>query len=139
MVDFVVKKLYNIEMEKGKIITVIKDCLSKRKEVVFAYLHGSFAEGERFRDIDIAVYLDKPEGIEYELDQSILLERIIKMPVDVKILNSAPLAFRYHATKGLLILSRNDELREEFIERTWDEYLDFKPVALMHLREVLLG
>jgi predicted nucleotidyltransferase len=126
-------------VERERVRTIIRDYFSNRGEVIFAYLHGSFIEGERFRDIDIAVYLDKPEGIEYELDQSILLERILKMPVDVKILNSAPLAFRYHATKGLLILSRDDELREEFIERAWDEYLDFKPVALTHLREVMLG
>lgn len=126
-------------MEKEKIITVIKDFFSNRKEVVFAYLHGSFIEGEVFRDIDVAVYLSREEGTEYEISNSVKLESILRMPVDIKVLNNAPLAFKYHATRGLLIICRDDEQREEFVEGTWDEYQDFKPVALMHLKEVLLG
>lgn len=40
-------------------IEKIKDTLKKDKRVVFAYLYGSFAEGNDFKDIDIAIYSTK--------------------------------------------------------------------------------
>lgn len=60
-------------------------------------------------------------------------------PVDVRRLNEAPLAFQFHAVSGQLLLTRNERLSDEFRARAWDLYLDFKPVAMRHLREVLSG
>ena len=36
-------------------IEIIKDILNKDKRVLFAYLYGSYLEGDNFRDLDIAV------------------------------------------------------------------------------------
>jgi len=36
----------------------LREALEAREEIVFAYLHGSFAEGLPFRDVDVAIYLD---------------------------------------------------------------------------------
>jgi len=42
-----------------------------------------------------------PEDLlEYELSLSSVLEGMIRLPVDVKILNQAPIAFRYEVTRG---------------------------------------
>ncbi|MBN1273017.1 MAG: nucleotidyltransferase domain-containing protein [Candidatus Aminicenantes bacterium] len=118
--------------------------MSQNKTIIFAYLHGSFLEKENFNDIDIAVYLDKktevnsdPAGLEISL--SLELEKCTQHPIDVKILNTAPLSFCYHATKGKLILSQDENTREEFLCRTWNAYFDFKPVSKIYLQESLIA
>lgn len=73
----------------------------------------------------------------YELKLPVEIERAVKFPVDVKILNSAPLSFKYRAVRGELLISKNDELRFRFIERTLMEYLDFKSVEEKMIEEIL--
>ena len=36
----------------------LREALEARAEIIFVYLHGSFAEGLPFHDVDVAVYLD---------------------------------------------------------------------------------
>lgn len=51
-------------MNREKLITVLKEILEKEKEILFAYLYGSYALNfiHSKRDIDIAVYF-KPSDI----------------------------------------------------------------------------
>ena len=118
--------------------------IGKRPEIVFAYAHGSFVGEGPFRDLDIAAWVDprlpaSQDRVDYEIGLSLALEREIQLPVDVKRLNEAPLGFQYHASRGILILSRDDDERMAWIERVRDLYWDFEPVARRHLREVLHG
>ena len=46
------------EKIKTKFKRMIVDILKERKEITFAYLHGSFVK-DGFRDIDIAIYLNE--------------------------------------------------------------------------------
>ncbi|MHA1770654.1 MAG: nucleotidyltransferase domain-containing protein [Candidatus Thorarchaeota archaeon] len=88
----------NKEVVKSK----IRDILSENDEIVFAYLHGSFNEAH-FRDVDIAVYVDVKKVKDFlrlELDLSIKIENIVKLPIDVKILNDTPMSFKYRVIKG---------------------------------------
>jgi len=130
--------------KKNKIIQQLKKILLGEKGIVFAYVHGSFLIGEKFNDIDIAIYLDeknieKVKPVNFEISFSLKIEEVTKFPVDVKILNFAPLSFRYHATDGLLLFSRNELKREEFLCKTWDEYFDFLHISRLYLNEVLSG
>ena len=118
--------------------------LAQRPEILFAYLHGSFAEGRPHRDVDVAVFVDphalRPERWrQYEGDLAVELQLHLGQPVDVRVLNDAPLAFRYHATNGRGLVVRDAETRDEFRARTWDAYFDFQPFARRYLREVLGG
>jgi hypothetical protein len=93
-----------------------------------------------FRDIDIAVYVDEEKVknfLDYELKLSVEIEKDIRLPADVKILNSAPLSFGYRAIKGELLFSKNEEVRFRFIENMLIEYLDFKPIEERIIREIL--
>jgi predicted nucleotidyltransferase len=134
--------VYIAQDEKEQTIRRLKGLLSKRKEVLFAYLHGSFLEQSEFNDIDIALYLDEKfimqiDPIDYEISLSLLSEKEIGLGVDVKILNLAPLCFKYHASCGRLLFSRNELKREEFLCRVWSEYFDFQPIAKIYLKEAL--
>ncbi len=120
----------------------IRRFLEQRPEILFAYLHGSFATGGPYRDIDVAVWLDPTRtpvrGFrDYALGLAVVLQNALGHPVDVQVLNDAPLAVRYHALKGQPLLVRDWEFLDELRARTWDDYFDFLPFAHRYLSEVL--
>jgi len=119
----------------------LRRALEKHPEVVFAYLHGSILETGHPRDVDVAVYVEGIENsLEYELSIAVELERCLGKDVDVRILNDAPPAFRYRVvSRGEVILSRDEEKRLNFVERTVEEYLDFEPLERAARRELLAG
>lgn len=126
----------------NKIRKKIKEIIRSEKSILFAYLHGSFLEKEKYEDIDIGVYLDRKkisriDIVDYEIALSLKIERELKIPVDVRVINFAPLSFKYNVSCGLLLFSNDEQEREEFLSRTWGEYFDFLPVSKIYLREVL--
>jgi len=128
--------------ERSAITDAIWNQLETHPEILWAYLHGSFLEGGPYRDIDIAVWVDPTAASLkgwrwYEVDLATTLELRLHQPVDIRVLNDAPLAFRYHALKGQLLLVRDWEGLNEMRTRTWDDYCDFLPFARRYLREVL--
>jgi uncharacterized protein len=134
----------NREIGVEESVLKLKGLLAPFEEIVFAYLHGSFARGESYRDVDVAVFL-RPgtpapsDDIEYEISLSLRLEKAVGLPVDVKILNRAPLSFRYHASRGTLLLSRDESVRENFLNRTWSEYFDFDRLARIYQEDLSRG
>ncbi|MCK5233244.1 MAG: nucleotidyltransferase domain-containing protein [Candidatus Aenigmarchaeota archaeon] len=106
--------------------------LKSDKNVLFAYVYGSFARGEKdFSDLDIAVYLKKiPRGIVlYERRLAKALEKETGKPVDVRIINSMPLLLKSRLLKeGALIFSRNQKARIAFETALISSYLDFSHI-----------
>lgn len=130
------------EAEKIRVTHLLGRLLDQRSEIRFACLHGSFVERNKFRDVDLAVWLDparlsQKRVVDYEFDLSAWLERQIPLPVDVKVLNEAPLSFRFAATRGAPLLVRDEEEWFAFRERTWRDYFDFAPLARAALRDLL--
>jgi hypothetical protein len=90
----------------------------------------------------VAVWLDpsrvaREDWGRYGLDLSVALHLGLRHDVDVRVLNDAPLAFRYQALRGRPLVVRDREFLDELRERTWDEYFDFLPFARQYLREAL--
>lgn len=126
------KPLHRLSIEeKEKIIKEIRKTLEKRSEVCFAYLFGSFTRYNLVRDIDVAVWVK--EGInplEYTIKLSEELEKKTRLPIDVIILNAAPVTLRYNVFReGQLILIR-DECRD-----THDQALIVTTLEYADLRE----
>jgi hypothetical protein len=119
--------------EKDGIISTLRAFFETREEIIFAYIHGSFAEGILFRDIDVAVYVDEKavsedEAIDYGLRISAQGEMETRVtPLDVRVINYAPVGFKYYATKSILLFAKNEELRCDFLENTWKVYFDLLP------------
>ena len=125
------------EVEREKVVKKLTDILKKREEVIFAYIHGSFLKGN-FRDVDVAIYLTESRDVFYEIELEVELEETLKLPVDVRILNSAPLSFRFGVIKnGLILFSKDEQARVEFETRTISEYHDFAYFRKRYRREVL--
>lgn len=58
------KGYYTLNQQgRADLLTKISAYLSRRAEIVFAFLHGSFLIEEFFRDIDLEIYLaPMPQG-----------------------------------------------------------------------------
>lgn len=130
------------ERDREQIAGALRRELEARPEVVLALLHGSFSKGGAYRDIDVAVWLDPgrlslDDRFRYALDLSVHLQLQLGSPIDVRVLNDASLAFRYHALQGRPLVTRDDEFLDELRARTWDDYIDFQPFAREYLRAVL--
>ncbi|MHA1261837.1 MAG: nucleotidyltransferase domain-containing protein [Candidatus Freyarchaeota archaeon] len=76
---------------KEALLRKIVNLLENREEVFWAFVYGSFLRDVPFRDVDIAVYVDRdvdPLDFRFRLDRE--LSRAIGLPVDVKVINRAP-------------------------------------------------
>ena len=137
-------KVYAISKEeKEEVRRVIIDALKDKGEIIFAYLHGSFLEGG-FQDVDVAVFLSelkissKREVLRCELELERELEEVISLPIDVRILNHAPLYFKFEGIKGGdLLFSRNEGVRCDFECLTFVEHHDFDFHKETYRREAL--
>jgi uncharacterized protein len=130
------------ELDRETLVELLRVELETRKEIALAVLHGSFLLGGTYRDIDVAVWLgpglpSPGERFRYALDLSVSLHLGLGLPIDVRVLNDAPLAFRYHALQGRPLVTRDETFLDELRARTWDDYLDFQPYARQYLREAL--
>ena len=129
------------EEAKQAVIAAVRRSLEGHTEISFAYLHGSFMTDGGFRDIDVAVYVDSlpVSPLDYELRlEAESMNAVSGFPVDVRVLNGAPLSFRYNAIKnGLLLFARNDDERADFVESTLSAYFDFAPYRALYLKETL--
>lgn len=119
------------DKERKKIKEEIKKILLTEKIVGFAYLFGSFVEEKKFSDIDIGVYIlpdrykpDKELNIILELGTKI--ERRIKIPVDLVIINSASPHLRFKIISGELLLTKDENLHDFMIDYYLREYWDEK-------------
>jgi predicted nucleotidyltransferase len=137
-----IRPMGSAEPDRERLRSRLARDLDARPEILLALLHGSFARGEAFRDVDVAVWLDpvrlsRDERFRFALGLSVDLRLTLGHPVDARVLNDAPLGFRYHALTGSPLVVRDDELLAELRARTWDEYFDFQPFARRFLREAL--
>jgi hypothetical protein len=128
--------------QRERVIQHLKDLLQAHREVLVAILHGSFVTGGAFRDVDVALLVDgvpRERFRDYELEQGVRWSKELGLPIDVRLLNDAPIAFRYHAIKGLPLLVREEDCYDELRARTWNEYWDFAPFARRYLKEAIGG
>ena len=123
-------RLYRIPAAERASLFARISALAQQPDVAFAYAFGSSLSEPAFHDIDVAVYLsppvDDPRARALELADH--LTRELEVPVDVQPLNDAPIAFMFHALRGRLLFSRDDERLAATIEDTVRRYLDMEPL-----------
>jgi uncharacterized protein len=88
--------------------------LEARPEIVFAVLHGPFLAGGPYRDIDVAVWVTPASHPDtgwhrYAINLGAELTVALDAPIDVQVLNEAPLGFRYHALCERLLVVPDEE------------------------------
>lgn len=126
------------QIQKERLIRQIKDLLGRYPEIEFAYLYGSFTEDLPFHDVDIGIYITgvkKEDSTLYSLLLGQTLSSEVKVPIDVRVLNFAPVSFVFQVIRGILIFVRNEELRVRKVEETIRRYLDLKPIIYRGIKE----
>lgn len=109
------------------------------EQIHSVYAFGSFVSGKKYSDIDLAVLLteDADDAFSYESDLEIQLEEMVSIPIDLRILNNAPLSFCYSVIQtGKVILDKKPDVRSDFESRVIRQYLDFAYFQRRYLSEV---
>ncbi|MBP7300175.1 MAG: hypothetical protein KA967_07275 [Methanoculleus sp.] len=128
--------------EKQQLLDLLAGLLLKREEILFVYVYGSFPHGP-FRDIDIGIFLQKSSNgatdtLRYEMALEQELEDAAGVPIDVRVLNAAPLPFAYSVLQtGEVLISRDEKARCDFVCRIYTHYHDFAYYRKRYRREAL--
>jgi len=134
-------RLLDVSAEsREQVVGALAEVLHSEITVVFAYLHGSFATGGPFHDIDVAVFLDDSavRDTVRGLDLGDRSSRATGYPVDVRVLNDASLAFQFRALQGKLLVVHDDEKLANFMERVGRLYLDIALLLRRATREAFV-
>ena len=113
------------------IVAQLRAALSALPEIAFAYLYGSALDSDRIHDVDVGLYLCSAEvfgAVDRVADLSNRLSAMIEIPVDLRILNHAPLSFLFHALRGQLLSCRDEILLQSLLEDVPRRYLDIAPL-----------
>lgn len=133
------RKVYRLQPgERERVIEKLTAVLAQQPDILFVYVFGSFAEGLPFHDIDVGVYLAQTDAQTYTesaLSLADTLSMEVAMPVDVRVLNAAPVPFLYHVLRGRLIVDRDPETRARITEETLARFLDIKRRLRHAIRE----
>ena len=96
----------------------------------FAYVYGSVLESDRVHDVDVGMFLDDPM-VAQQMNMmdalSVTLSAAVGFPVDIRVLNEAPLPFLYHVLRGRLLLCRDETFLTDMLEDVARRYLDLAP------------
>ena len=107
----------------------IKNTLSRYSDIAFVFLFGSYARGNvtESSDADIAIlFLSPPDFYKItELKQE--LSKALKTEVDILVLNNASVIVKMQVLKhGILLITNNDKMYNEFFVDTVKKYDDLK-------------
>jgi predicted nucleotidyltransferase len=117
-----------------------RDILLECENIVFAYIFGSFAQGNAGADsdIDVAIYLAAEIEIETYLDLKVRLAEGCKREVDLVILNEANPFLRYEIQRNnILLFSRDKTLETHYKVKTLFEYSDVKKYLDLHYSKTI--
>jgi len=135
---------------KKEVFNKLKNFLSDRQEIDFAYLFGSFVKSDHYHVIDIAVHLEKnfnpddykkfPYGYESNLiaDISALLKTD---KIDLVIFNKAGILIQQRIiNSGMLLFERNRYKRINYENYIRSLYIDAEPlrrIKMFYLKRYL--
>jgi hypothetical protein len=135
-------KKYPITSQISGRLPLVEAYLSRRKDVVFAYLFGSFATGKvhPLSDVDIAVYLDGLDISEKRLEILGHLAGIFKTDeIDLVVLNTAPLTLKMKILQFRRVISDNQPFKRHIYESiTTRNYIDFSMLEMRMLERRFL-
>jgi predicted nucleotidyltransferase len=150
------RRLFRCTAQERQLITrALTTALEGQPAVLFAYVHGSFIQDRPFHDVDVGVYLTGVEASGtsvFALDLAAELETQVSdalaardasrecgpaIPVDARVLNQAPLGFRFYVYQGQLLFRRDADVHGQEVARTALRYLDLKPLRDRAIKEAM--
>jgi predicted nucleotidyltransferase len=125
-------------MDSDSLVERLKEYLSKRQDVAFAFLFGSQASGmaTTLSDVDVAVYfypgrrrpIEYEEPVYYEKEGEIWgdLCGLLKREVELLVLNRVSASVAASAIRGIPLVINDWGLYLDFMEVVTSEAMDFR-------------
>ena len=129
--------------ERDQLRRGLVEKLQARKEILFAYVFGSFLSPFPFRDVDVAVYVDEQGvggGAAPEFAETLCEELSSEWALvfDVVLLNRAPKSFQCRVfEEGKLLFTRDDNILTDMIEDVSLACIRDEAIAFQALREIV--
>lgn len=124
--------VYTVSPEQREVLSrQFREHLEQEAGVRFAYLYGSVLGSDRVHDVDVGLFLDDtavPRQATIANNLSATLTAKVRLPVDVRVLNEAPLSFLYHVLRGQLLLCDDEAFLTDMIEDVARRYFDLAPL-----------
>jgi predicted nucleotidyltransferase len=117
------------------VVERLSEALATRSDILFAYAHGSFLHPDGFRDIDVGAWTGPGASERIDIELAAKLSRDTGYPVDVRVVNQAPVSFLFRVLRGRLLVVRDERLLADLIERTARAYHDRAPLLRRAMRE----
>lgn len=124
---------------RERVIARLKAGLAGHSDVLFAFVFGSFLDGEAFRDIDLGVWATDSVGPRLEIGLATALSEELGFPIDVRRINDAPVPFLFHVLRGRLVAVRDEGRLADLMERTARDYHDRAPFLRRATIEAFAG
>lgn len=138
------KHSLNSFRERKVLMEKIKRIFTKKEEVVFVIVFGSFLTAPSFRDIDLGIYVRQPKknkASHYETEIAYEISKVCKLPVDIidiKLLNFAPSSFLANIfSQGKIIFFRNKKILSDLIEKSSLEAIANEYISIQSLKELI--
>jgi predicted nucleotidyltransferase len=115
-------------------------CQSAPSDVLAVYLYGSRARGTASRgsDVDLGVLLKAPPVpalANVARDLEAMVERVVGLPVEVVVVNTAPADLVHRILgDGIILLDRDRAARLRFEVQSRNEYFDLEPLRRRYRR-----
>ena len=120
---------------RERLLARLQALLGDRPDIAWAFVFGSFLDQPAFRDIDIAIWAtsDAPRRLDVEVASH--ASAALGVPVDVRLVNNAPVSFLFHVLRGRALVVRDEEMLATLMERTAREYHDSAPLVRQASRD----
>ncbi|MBH0178680.1 MAG: nucleotidyltransferase domain-containing protein [Nitrospira sp.] len=116
--------------QREDVLAKLRVELARVSGLRFVYLYGSALESDRVHDVDVGIFLDDSmDALQMNMMDalSVTLSAAVGVPVDIRMLNAAPLPFLYHVLRGKLVLCRDETFLTDMLEDVARRYLDLAP------------
>jgi predicted nucleotidyltransferase len=135
--------VYTVAMDRDALLAATEQLLrGLGEDLLAAYVFGSVARGTAgpHSDLDLAVlFRTAPArdlgGLRFDLAEK--LELLVRRPVDIVVLNSAPADLVHRVLRdGIVVHDANRKARLAFEVRARAQYLDLAPLRALYRRPV---
>ncbi len=113
------------------------DAIMNDKEVIAVLLFGSYARGEKYRDIDICLVLDKKYDNLQMSKKRLNYAALVSSKIDIQIFQQLPLYIRKRILKEMKVLQcKNEDLLYEIAFATIKEFVYYEKIYNTHLKAI---
>ncbi|MBI2673644.1 nucleotidyltransferase domain-containing protein [Candidatus Woesearchaeota archaeon] len=113
------------------------DSIKKDKEVIAVFLFGSYARGEKYRDIDLCIILDKKYNNLRMAKKRLKYSSLVPTNIDIQVFQQLPVYVRKRVLReGRRLLCKNEDMLYDIAFATIKEFGFYKKIYDAYLNSM---